>query len=119
MAASDIVLGAHEELKVTSLVVVLTLASLFSETKTLDVSVSKPVIKKAALDFVAGLKSAKSSQSIVNILHIKIDDLQLVWPNVRLPIFNARAALTNDNKLESATVKTADGKLNAMITPDG
>ena len=119
VAASDIVLGAHEELKVASLVVVPTLASLFSETKILDVSVSKPVVKIAVLDFVAALKSAESSPSSVNIRHIKIDDLQLVWPNVRLPIFNAKATLTSNNKLESATVKTADGKLNAMITPDG
>ena len=117
VSASDIVVGANEELKVTSLMVVPTMASLFSDTKILDVSVSKPVIKKAALDFVAALKTASNSASSVNIRHIKIDELQLVWPTIKLPIFNAKATLTSENKLESATVKTADGKLNADVTP--
>ncbi len=117
VSASDIVVGAHGELKVASLVVIPTMASLFSDTKILDVSVSKPVIKKAALDFVAALKTSSNSASSVNIRHIKIDELQLVWPNIKLPILNAKATLTSENKLESATVKTADGKLSADVTP--
>ena len=117
VSAGDIVVGAHEEFKVASLVVVPTMASLFSDTKILDVSISKPVIKKAALDFVAALKTPSNSASNVNIRHIKIDELQLVWPNIKLPIFNVKATLTNENKLESATLKTADGKLSADVTP--
>lgn len=116
-SASDIVVGAHEELKIANLVVVPTMASLFSDTKILDVSVSKPVIKKAALDFVAALKTSSNSASSVNIRHIKVDELQLVWPNMKLPTFNAKATLTSENKLESATVKTADGKLSADVIP--
>ena len=115
-SASDIVVGAHEELKIANLVVVPTMASLFSDTKILDVSVSKPVIKKAALDFVAALKTSSNSASSVNIRHIKVDELQLVWPNMKLPTFNAKATLTSENKLESATVKTADNKLSADMT---
>ena len=117
VSASEIVVGAHEELKVASLVVTPTMASLFSDTKILDVNVSKPVIKKAALDFVAAIKTSSNSASSVNIRHIKIDELQLVWPNIKLPIFNATARLTSENKLESATVKTTDGKLSADVTP--
>ena len=117
VSASDIVVGAHEELKVASLVVVPTMASLFSDSKILDVSISKPVIKKAALDFVTALKTSSNSASSVNVRHISIDELQLVWPNIKLPIFNATATLTSENKLESATVKTADGKLSADVTP--
>ena len=52
----------------------------------------------------------------MSIPHIKIDELQLVWPNIKLPIFNAKATLTSQNKLESATVTTADDKLNADMT---
>lgn len=115
--ASDIVVGAHEEFEVAGLVVVPTMASLFSDTKILDVSISKPVIKKAALDFLAALKTSSKSASSVNIRHIKVDELQLVWPNMKLPTFNAKATLTSENKLESATVKTADGKLSADVTP--
>ena len=117
VSTSDIVVGAHEELKVASLVVTPTMASLFSDTKILDVSISKPVIKKAALDFVTALKTTSNSASNVNIRHITIDELQMVWPNIKLPIFNAKATLTSENKLESAIVKTADGKLSADVTP--
>ena len=117
VSAGDIVVGAHEELKVASLVLTPTMASLFSDTKILDVSISKPVIKKAALDIVAALKTSSNTASKVNIRHIKIDELQLIWPNVKMPIFNAKATLTNENKLESAIVKTADGKLSADVTP--
>lgn len=116
-SVSDIVVGAHEELKIAGLVVVPTMASLFSDTKILDISISKPVIKKAALDFVAALKTSSNSASSVNVRHIKVDELQLVWPNMKLPTFNAKATLTSENKLESATVKTADGKLSADVTP--
>jgi AsmA family len=117
VSASDIVVGAHEELKVANLVVIPTIGTLFSDVKILDLSISKPVVKKAALDFVAALKSSGDSASSVNIRHIKIDDLQLVWPKVKLPILNAEATLSGDNKLESATVKTAEGKLSADVTP--
>jgi AsmA family len=119
VSASDIVVGAHEELKVANLVVIPTIGTLFSDVKILDLSISKPVIKKAALDFVAALKSSGDSASSVNIRHIKIDDLQLLWPNKKLPILNAEAMLSSDNKLESATIKTADGKLSANVTPNG
>ena len=117
VSASDIVVGAHAELKVASLVLIPTMASLFSDTKILDVNVSKPVIKKAALDYVVALKTSTNSASSVHIRHIKIDELQLVWPNIKLPIFNAKATLTNENKLETATLKTVDGKLSAEVTP--
>ncbi len=117
VSASDIVVGAHEELKVANLVVIPTIGTLFSDVKILDIDISKPVVKKAALDFVTALKSSGDSASSVNIRHINIDDLQLIWPKVKLPILNAVATLTSENKLESATVKTADGKLNANVTP--
>jgi uncharacterized protein involved in outer membrane biogenesis len=119
VSASDIVVGSHDELKVANLVVIPTIGTLFSDVKILDLSISKPVVKKAALDFVAALKSSGESASSVNIRHIKIDELQLVWPKVKLPILNAEATLTSENKLESATVKTADGKLKADIKPYG
>ena len=68
-ARACLLAGAHEELKVASLVLTPTTASLFSDTKILDVSISKPVIKKAALDFVAALKTSSSTASNVNIRH--------------------------------------------------
>ena len=119
VSASDIVVGAHAELKLASLVLTPTMASLFSDTKILDVSISKPIVEKSALDFVAALKTSSNSASSVNIRHIKIDELQLVWPNIKLPIMNAEATLTSENKLETATLITVDGKLKANVMPDG
>lgn len=117
VSASDIVVGSHDELKVANLVVIPTIGTLFSDVKILDLNISKPVVKKAALDFVAALKTSGDAASSVNIRHIKIDDLQLLWPKVKLPMLKAEATLTSENKLESATVKTADGKLSADVTP--
>lgn len=120
VVASNIVVGAHQELKVESLVVIPTIASLFSQTKILDLHVSKPVMKKAVLDFIPALAAKKSESreaAAVNIRHIKIDELQLVWPDSKYPSMNVDATLTGDNKLESAIVETVDGKLKADVTP--
>ncbi len=116
VAASGIVVGKYDELKVESLVVIPTIGSLFSDVKTLDISMSKPVIKQAALDFISALTAKKSDDSVptsVHIRHIKIDELQLA----NYPVMNAEATLTGDNKLESAAVETLDGKLKADVTP--
>ena len=120
VAASDIVIGGNQELKVESLVVIPTIASLFSQTKILDLHMSKPVMKKAALDFIsilAAKKSESSEAAVVNIRHIKIDELQLVWPDSKYPSMNVEATVTGDNKLESAIVETVDGRLKADVTP--
>lgn len=39
--------------------------------------------------------------------------------DIKLPIINAEAMLTKENKLESALIKTVNGKLVAAITPSG
>ena len=116
VAASGIVVGKHEELKVDSLVVIPTIGSLFSDVKTLDLSISKPVIKQAAFDFISALiakKSDNSAPTSVHIRHIKIDGLQLA----NYPAINAEATLTSESKLEYAELETLDGKLDAVVTP--
>jgi uncharacterized protein involved in outer membrane biogenesis len=122
VTASDIVVGRNQELKVESLVVIPTISSLFSATKIIDLNISKPVMKKAALDFISALtakKSERSEAAVVSIRHIKIDDLQLVWPNAKYPAMNAEVTLTGNNKLETALVETLDGKLRANVKPNG
>lgn len=116
VVASGIVVGKHDELKLGQLVVIPTIATLFSDVKTLDLNMSKPIIKQAALDFISALAAKKSDNSApasVHIRHIKIDELQLE----NYPAMNAKATLTGDNKLESATLETLDGKLKADVTP--
>ena len=120
VVAGDIVVGENQELKVESIVVIPTIGSLFSTTKIIDLTISKPILKKAALDFISALTAKKSESgeaAAVNIRHIKIDELNLVWPDAKYPAINAKAALAGDNKLESATLETLDGKLKASVTP--
>jgi len=122
VAASNIAVGKNQELKVEDLVVIPTIGSLFSATKIIDLNISKPVLKKAALDIVSALiakKSESTEAAAVNIRHIKIDDLQLVWPDAKYPAMNAEVTLTSDNKLETAFVETLDGKLTADVKPNG
>lgn len=120
VALNNIVVGKHQELKVEKLVVIPTINSLFSVNKTLDLNISKPVINKAALDIVSALSAKKSNDSqptSVRVRHITIDEMQLVWPDAKYPIMNAEATLTEAYKLESATLETVDGKLEAKVTP--
>lgn len=122
VAASNIVVGKHQELKVENLVVTPTISSLFSATKTIDLSISKPIIKKAALDFIAALNSNKlapSEPTSVHVRQISVDELRLVWPDSKYPDLNLKATLTEANALESAVIETVDGKLTANVSPEG
>lgn len=122
VVASDIVVGKHQELQVKSLIVTPTIASLFSATKTIDLSISKPTIKKAALDFIAALNSSKSDSgepTSVHIRQINVDELHLVWPDSKYPDLNLEATLTDANTLQSANAETVDGKLTAKVSPEG
>jgi uncharacterized protein involved in outer membrane biogenesis len=122
VVASDIVVGKYQELKIESLVVAPTLSSLLSDSKILDLDISKPVIKKAALDFMTAFSAKKSTNAEptnVHIRHISIDKMQLVWPNMKLPIVNVDATLTSTHQLEFATLESIDGKLKADVIPNG
>ncbi len=122
VVTSGIVVGKRDELTIEKLVVVPTLSSLFSDVKTLDLSVSKPVIKKAALDFISALSAKKSDDKApasVHIRHVEIDELQLLWSNMKLPIINADVTLSAAHALEFATLASVDGKLKAEVIPNG
>jgi hypothetical protein len=91
------VLGKNQELKMDTLVLTPTLTSLFSDIKTIDLQFKKPVMKKAALDFIAALSSNKqngSDTAKVHVRHIEVDELVLIWPNMTLPILNADVTLS-------------------------
>lgn len=119
---NDISIGNKQEALFGRVVVVPTLSTLFSDTRVIDINISKPVIKQAALDIVAVLSAKNSGNdtpSPVNIHHIKINDLELVWPNSKYPLLNIDATLKESSHLESALVETQDGKVKVNITPDG
>ncbi len=122
LVAGDIVIGENQDVKIEKLVIVPTLSSLFSETKQINLKVTKPIIKKTALTIISAL-SAKSPEgteaTAVNVSHINIDEMQLVWPDIQLPMLNAEIVLTELNQLDSALIESLDGKLKADIVPDG
>lgn len=120
IALNDIIVGKHQELKVEKLVVIPTISSLFSASKTLDLTINKPVINKAALEIVSMLSAKKSDDSeptSIRVRHVKVDEMQLVWPDAKYPLMNAQATLTEAYRLESATLETVDGKLEANVAP--
>ncbi len=122
LVASDIVVGKNQEVTIEKLVIVPTLTSLLSQTKQFDLRVTKPMIKQAALSIISALPGRKfenAEAAAVNVRHINVDELQLIWPDRKLPILNAEITLTQLNQLDSALIKSLDGKLKADITPDG
>lgn len=122
VVARGIVIGKNQEVVIERLVLIPTVVSIFSSTKQIDLTITKPVIKKAALALVSALTTKKTQTSeaaAVNIRHINIDAMQLVWPDTKYPLMNAQATLSADNKLELATVESVDGKLKADVRPNG
>lgn len=122
LVAGGIVVGKSEEVTVEELVIVPTLSSLFSETKQIDLKVSKPVVKKEAVAIISALSAQQSENAeaaAVNVRHIHVDELQLVWPDMPLPALNAEIALTETNQLDTAVIESLDGKLKADISPNG
>ncbi len=123
VVASDITVGKAQEVRVAEVMVIPTLSSLFSETKIIDLKVNKPIIKQAALELISALTSKKSETTneaiAINIRHVKINELQLDWPNTKFPIVNLEANLTNVNGLESAKLESVDGAIKADVTPNG
>lgn len=119
---NDISVGEHQEVQFGRVVAIPTISTLLSDIKIIDIKIAKPVIKQAALDIVAALSAKKSDgnePSPVNIHHININNLELLWPDAKYPIFDIEATLINGSQLESAIVETQDGKLKANITPNG
>lgn len=119
---NNISVGKDQEAQFGRVVVVPTISTLFSDVRVIDIHIKKPVIKKAALDIVASLTSKKSEDNApasVNIHHININDLELLWPGAKYPVLDVEATLKEGSQLESATVETQDGKIKANIMPKG
>ncbi len=122
VTAHDIVLGKNQALKIDALVLTPTLTSLFSDTKTIDLQFKKPVMKKAALDFIAALSSNKqngSDTAKVHVRRIEVDELELAWPNMMLPVLSADVTLSVTHALEFASIASTDGALKVDVIPNG
>lgn len=121
IVAGEISVGEQQELKLDEVSIVPSLGSLFSETKIIEIKITKPVIKKAALDIISALPEndaeADAGPDAVHVKRITIDELQLDWPGIKLPAFNMDVHLASANSLESLKLETIDGVLKADVTP--
>ena len=121
IVAKEILVGKAQELKLEELTVIPALGSLLSNTKIIEIKITRPIIKKAALDLLAALSKndaeTSSANAVVNVKRITIDQMQLDFPGKTLPAFNVELYLTNANALESLKLNTVDGVLNADVTP--
>lgn len=118
---NNIVIGQKQELKVVRVAVLPSLTSLFSDTKVISsLHIEQPVLKKAAVDVVAGIikkLSEDKSPSTAIVREITIKETRLEWPGMNLPAFNAVVAMSEASKPQSALIDTTDGKLRLRLAP--
>ena len=122
LVATGISVGTQQEIQLAEVSVIPALASLLAETKVVEIKVSKPTIKKSALDIISALSNKEnapeSAPAAVQVKHVVIDELKLDWPDMKLPTMNLDIYLTSENALESLKLETADGTLTADVKPE-
>ncbi len=119
---ADVVVGEQHEFIVADVSVVPVLSTLLSDTKVISrVQLSQPVIKKSALNIVAGLTKKPKDEPInsaVSVHQIVIENAKFDWPDMHLPEINADIRLSPKNKPKAATIKSVDGKLKLELTAE-
>ena len=117
--------GKDSDLKVSRLVVIPTLRSLFSSNKLITVKINQPVLKKSALGLIAKLtdKPIKPSDistpngTSITLEKVVIEDAKLDWPDIKINNLNIEAEFAQHNILTLANVETVDGKLKLELKP--
>lgn len=122
LVISGVNVGEGNELKVEQLTVTPSLGSIFSAPRVIDIHISKPILKKSALDMilaVAGSKTESDSEAnMVNVRDISIDSLQFDWPDLKLPALNVEVSLLDGKQLSKAALESVDGALSATVVPE-
>lgn len=120
--ANDITVGEKQQIRLESLSVVPVIGSLLTDTKIVNIEITRPIIQKAALDIVAAISNQpdkpSDTSSPVRVAHIVIHELRLAWPEISLPALNLNATLKEQNALEALTLETVDSTLKATVTPN-
>lgn len=120
LSVDGVVIGKQQDITIESISVVPSLSTLFSETRTIALHIHQPTIKDSAVAIISPLLDAKSDSSgpsPVEISSIEIDDLKLVWPPFKLPLFNAQASFAKGMQFLDAEINSEDGQLVANILP--
>jgi len=119
---SGVNVGEGDVLALEQLAVIPSLTTIFSATKVVDIHITKPTVKKEALDIMLALAGKKTDANnepkMVNVRHVRVDALQLDWPTLKLPALNAEISFLNNQQLSVATLESMDGTLTAKVTPE-
>jgi len=119
---SGVNVGEGDVLALEQLAVIPSLTTIFSATKVVDIHITKPIVKKEALDIMLALAGKKTDANnepkMVNVRHLRVDALQLDWPTLKLPALNAEISFLNNQQLSVATLESVDGALTAKVTPE-
>ncbi|MDP3609160.1 MAG: AsmA-like C-terminal region-containing protein [Methylophilus sp.] len=121
LSVEGIAIGQSQDITVQSVTVIPSLWSLFSSSRTFALNVHQPVIKDTAMPFVSKLMASKSNTSThssIEISQVDVDGLTLIWPSVKLPMFDLQVVFSKGMQLSTAEAKSEDGQLEMNIQPN-
>jgi hypothetical protein len=118
VSLSGIAVGKDLDVAVNKIVVVPTVATLFSSQRVIDLKLDQVVVKQSALKIYERLSNAKSDGAAppVALRQLSIEGLSLDWPDTKLPMTNVYVAL-KEGGLDSAKIDSLDGKITALLAP--
>jgi hypothetical protein len=118
VSLSGIAVGKDLDVAVNKIVVVPTVATLFSSQRVIDLKLDQVVVKQSALKIFERLSNAKSDGESppVALRQLSIEGLSLDWPDTKLPMTNVYVAL-KEGGLDSAKIDSLDGKITALLAP--
>jgi uncharacterized protein involved in outer membrane biogenesis len=118
VSLSGIAVGKDLDVAVNKIVVVPTVATLFSSQRVIDLKLDQVVVKQSALKIYERLSNAKSDGAAppVALRQLSIEGLSLDWPDTKLPMTNVYVAL-KEGGLDSAKIDSLDGKVTALLAP--
>ena len=120
LTIESVTVGKSQDVQVQSLTVIPSIASLFSESRSIAVTVDQPVIKDSAIPLITKLmvpKSGSKTIPTIEVTQIQVDALQLVWPTIDLPALNLQANFTKGMQFQDAEITSEDGQLQADVKP--
>jgi len=119
---SGVNVGEGDTLTIEQLAVIPSLTTIFSATRVVDIHITKPTVKKEAIDIMLALAGKKTDANnepkMVNVRRVNVNALQLDWPNLKLPALNAEISFLQDQQLSAAMLESVDGALSAKVTPE-
>lgn len=123
---SGITVGKTDDIKVGSVTVTPDLWTLASSTRVIrSIEIGGLVMTQKALDRIPAWTKTDTRAGVptqppaVRVKSVSLDDAMIKLHKVSIGPFDARLSLAADGNPESASIVTQDGKLTALIKPDG